>query len=295
VASVPTSSDLRTRFVSRWVQSRPSSEATLARGASLLLWLLIVLAGFGGLSALVRTTSGSSAKPSTAAASDAPEGQWIAAGFAERYIGAYLLAGNDGASLARYLGYTPELPPGARPAEIAAPVRAVEVTSAGDEYWSVVVSVGPPGQEWFWQAAVDASGDAPVAVGLPSAVAAPSEVEAIDLSVTLGPAPVDDPAVATVTGFLGAYLCGLGDLSRYLQPGVALTPTPAPLCTEVSVVRWGSRSEAAGGQTVVVDAVLGSGDGNPVWQATYTLSLASRDGRWEVAELLPAPPRDGDR
>lgn len=294
MASIPTTSDLRTRWGSRWSQSRPASEATLARGASLVLWALIVLAGFGGLSALIRTTSTSGETARPAAAGEAPDGRWAAAGFAERYVGAYLLAGSDGGTLASYLGYEPELPPDAKPAAVAAPVRTVEVTRAAEDYWSVVVAVGPPGQEWFWQAAVDASGNSPVAVGLPSAVAAPPDVERIDLDVTLGPAPADDPAVDTVVGFLGAYLCGSGELSRYLSPGLDLNATDPPMCTAVEVSRWGSQADGDTRLSVVVDAVLGSGDGNPVWQATYAIDLARRDGRWEVAELLPAPPRDGD-
>jgi hypothetical protein len=294
VASIPTTSDLRTRWGSRWSRSRPASEATLARGASMVLWALIILAGFGGLSALIRTTSPATETAAPANPDLGSDGRWVAAGFAERYVGAYLLAGSEGGTLVSYLGYTPELPPTAKPAAVAAPVRTVEITRAGEDYWSVVMAVGPPGQEWFWQASIDASGDSPVAVGLPSAVAAPPEVERIDLGVTLGPTPVDDPAVETVTGFLGAYLCGSGDLSRYLQPGLELTATTPPMCTEVEVSRWGAEAEGDARQSVVVDAVLGSGDGNPVWQATYTLELGRRDGRWEVAELLPAPPRDGD-
>ncbi|MGH9213850.1 MAG: conjugal transfer protein [Acidimicrobiales bacterium] len=275
-------------------QSVPASEATLARGASFALWGLVILAGVGGLSALVRSTasSGDTDAPPPAATTDA--GRWVAAGFAERYVGAYLLAGSEGTALAAYLGYEPELPATARPAAVAAPVRTVDVTAADDDYWSVVVAVGPPGQEWFWRAAVDATGDAPVAVGLPSAVAAPPEIERIDLDVNLGPMPADDPAAETVAGFLAAYLCGSGELSRYLSPGVDLTATNPAMCTEVELTRWGSQADGDTRQTVVVDAALGSGDGNPVWQATYAIELTRRDGRWEVAELLPAPPRDGD-
>lgn len=275
-------------------QSRPASEATLARAASIALWGLVILAGFGGLSALIRTTSSTSTDDDPAPTTAADDGRWVAAGFAERYVGAYLLAGSDSGPLAAYLGYEPELPATARPAAVAAPVRAVEVTSAGEDYWSVVVAVGPPGQEWFWRAAVDASGDGPVAVGLPAAVAAPPEVERVDIDVNLGPVPAEDAAADTVGGFLAAYLCGTGELSRYLSPGVDLAPTNPAICSEVELDRWGSRTESDSHQTVVVDATLGSGDGNPVWSATYAMELARRDGRWEVAELLPAPPRDED-
>ena len=294
MASIPTTSDVRARWGSRFTRTRPASEATLARGASLVLWALIILAGFGGLSALVRTTSNGGEAATPAPSTETNDGRWTAAGFAERYVGAYLLAGADGGLLTPYLGYSPELPAGAMPAAVAAPVRTVEVTRADDDYWSIVVAVGPPGEEWFWRAAVDTSGDAPVAVGLPAAVASPPEVERVDIDVTLGPTPTDDPAAETVAGFLGAYLCGAGDLSRYLSPGMDLAATNPPMCTEVDLTRWGSRTDDDLHQSVVVDATLGSGDGNPVWQATYALDLTKRDGRWEVAELLAAPPRNDD-
>jgi hypothetical protein len=287
VANIPSVTQLRR-------QTRPASEATLARGAAIVLWALVILAGFGGLSALVRTTSDTSSDDAAPQSSASDEGRWIAAGFAERYVGAYLLAGADGATLVPFLGYSPELPVDGQPAEIAAPIRTVSVERAASEYWAVTVSVGPPGQERFWRAAVDVSGKAPVAVGLPAVVAAPTEVERIQLDLTLGPTPTNDPSVDTVTGFLGAYLCGQGDLSRYLRPGLDLTPTTPPVCTELTLTRWGTRVDDPDHQTVVVDAALGAGEGTPTWHATYAAALARRDGRWEIAELLPAAPRDGD-
>jgi hypothetical protein len=294
VASIP-SMELRARG-SRWGRSRLVSETTLARATSALLWLLILLAAFGGVGALLRSTSASGTAEATAnPAEDIGGAQWVATGFAERYVSTYLLAGSEAGALVPFLGYTPELPASAKPATVAAPVRSIDITEVDDDYWSVTVAVGPPGHEGFWQVAVDARGPGPVAVGLPAAVAAPPATERIAIDVTMGPVPADDPAVETVTGFLAAYLCGQGDLSRYLRPGLTMHAADPPVCSEAQLSRWGSREDESGRQTVVVDALLSSGEGEPEWRTTYTTALALRDGRWEVAELLPAPPRDEDQ
>jgi hypothetical protein len=43
-----------------------------------------------------------------------------------------------------------------------------------------------------------------------------------------------------------------------------------------------------------VQLVTGSGETTTVQQSTYAASVTRRDGRWEIAELLPAPPRQQD-
>jgi hypothetical protein len=271
------------------------SDATLTRGTAVLLWILIALAALGGLSALLRSPSSGAddSGPSTAASSDA-QAQLIASGFAERYVTAYLQAGSDGSGLVPYLGYTPELPGTARATPVTAAVRTVDVAEAGDGYWAVTVVVGAPGAERFFRTAVDVDDDfAAVAVGLPAAVAAPPAAEREKLGVTLAQPPVDDPLVETVTGFLSAYLCGQGDLSRYLRPGTSLTAADPPVCQGIEIMRWGALADDADHQTVVVDAQLGSGANAHI--ATYSAAMTRRDGRWEIAELLPAPPRDSDQ
>jgi hypothetical protein len=280
----------------RWA---PASvpDAVLARAGAVALWVLVVVAALGGVLAWLR--SGSDETPAAATSDEraSTEAAWAAAGFAERYVSTYLLAGAEGSHLAPFLGYSPELPPSQQPSEIAAPARAVHIAEAGEDYWSVTIAIGPPGQERYWRAAVDTHGDTPVAVGLPAVVAGPpSEVDRADLSVTLSQPPVDDPLTETVTGFLSAYLCGSGDLSRYLRPGLDLTPTEPAVCGTVELVRWGISTDEGDERTVVVDAVLvsGTGDAASGQQATYAVDLVRRDGRWEVAELLPAPPREQD-
>lgn len=279
----------------------PVSDVAVARGSAALLWLLIFLAAMGGLAAWLRPASSSDdAEQTVAGETDAITGTAVvvAGGFAERYVTAYLEAGSDGALLAPFLGYAPRLPQNSGAVDLAAPVRSVAIEKADTDYWSVVVAVGWTGQERFWQVAVDMRDSRPNAVGLPAAVPAPappSEGSSLEVSVT--DVPLDDPVVESVTGFLDAYLCGAGELSRFLSPGTELTAADPALCSQVEVTGWGVVDEEdANTRTVVLDALL-DGDvaiddesGVSARVATYTLLLSSRDGRWEVSEVLPAPP-----
>lgn len=278
----------------RWAPS--VSDVTISRATAVVLWILILAAAVGGISALLRpSSSGSSEGAASAATPDQSQSRLVASGFAERYVTAYLEAGSDGSGLVPYLGYTPELPGTAAAGAVTAPVRTVDVAEAGDDYWAVTVVVGAPGEERFWRAAVDVDPESfdAVAVGLPAPVAAPAAAEREELAVTLATPPADDPLVETVNGFLAAYLCGQGDLSRYLRPGTSLTAADPAVCSEIEIVRWGALSEDEGHQTVVVEAQLGTGQNARI--ATYSAAMTRRDGRWEIAELLPAPPRDSDK
>jgi hypothetical protein len=284
---------LRVRFAPR----ATLSDATLTRAAAALLWVLIVVAAAGGVYAWARSPSGSTEEASPAdGAGMSDDSVWAATGFAERYVSAFLLAGPDGRSLAPFLGYSPELPPTQQPSAVVAPARVVGVEGTGDQYWAVTVAVGPPGQERYWRAAVDTTGSQPVAVGLPAAVPGPpAEVDRTELAVNLVQPPTDDPVAETVTGFLGAYLCGQGDLSRYLRPGLMLTAADPAVCNQVELVRWGSSGEDEARIVVAeVQLVSGADEAAVAQQSMYAARMAQRDGRWEVAELLPAPPRQQD-
>jgi hypothetical protein len=297
VANTPRTLAKTSALRARWGPTASLPDTVVARASAVLLWVLVVLAALGGLFAWLRSDGDAAPATRSSDAGGVTEAAWMAAGFAERYVSSYLLAGSDGASLSPFLGYRPELPPTQRPAEVAAPARAVDVRAAGEDYWAITVSVGPPGQERFWRTAVDTQHGHSVAVGLPSAVAGPpAEVQRADLAVTLTQPPADDPVAETMTGFLTAYLCGTGDLARYLRPDLELTAANPAVCTTVELSRWGTTSNEGDDRTVVVEALLvsGTGDAASVQQSTYAVDMVRRDGRWEVAELLPAPPREQD-
>jgi hypothetical protein len=289
----------QSRLLDRVLPPVNLSEPTLARLGAGLLWALVVLAGVAGITAWLRDPATSSDSAAVAGESTgAAEARWQATGLAERYVSAYLLAGNDGSSLAQFLGYTPDMPANSVPDDVVAPARAISVRPAGEEYWSVTVAVGPPGQERFWRAAVDTHGPLPVAVGLPTAVAGPYAVERRDLGVNLGEVPAEDARLETLTGFLGAYLCGSGDLGRYLAPGVVMAAASPSVCSEVDIRRWGVDAVDDTHQTVVLEALLyetepGADESTPR-QAMYTLSLEERDGRWEIADMPLGPPLEED-
>jgi hypothetical protein len=297
VANTPRTIARTSQLRARFQPGARLSDATVARAGAMLLWVLIVLAAVGGIYAWVRSPGDSGTTQSSSEAGADTDAVWAATGFAERYVSTYLLAGAEGRQLEPFLGYAPELPPTQQPAEVVAPARVVDVREAGESYWAITVAVGPPGQERYWRAAVDTHGGQPVAVGLPAAVAGPATaVDRTELGVNLAQPPADDPVAETMTGFLGAYLCGQADLSRYLRPGLTLTAAEPAICNEVQLTRWGVSDDEATTRTVVaeVQLVTGSGEAATVQQSTYAASVTRRDGRWEIAELLPAPPRQQD-
>lgn len=315
---------------------RPS-DATVSRIGATVLWVLVILAAYGGITALLGSGTDDAAAGAPSAPSTPTDGRWTAAGLAERYVTAYLLASN-GEELAPFLGYNPELPVVLEPVGQVGEVRTVSVaatdSSTGQaigepdgtdgtgaeaasgtdgessdatpgpetDYWSVTVAVTDQHRvddgddrvitESFWQVAVDTSGDQPVAVGLPAPVAAPATAEQADPAISLNEPSPDDPQVDSVEGFLAAYLCGAPDLDRYLQPGAELQPADPPICSRAEVLRWGVDTEIgeadAGAQIALAEVALTQGQ--RTHQATYSFMLAERDGRWEVADLLPAPP-----
>ncbi|MGW6362211.1 hypothetical protein ACWFR5_45370 [Streptomyces sp. NPDC055092] len=106
----------------------------------------------------------------------------------------------------------------------------------------------------------------------------------------------------TLSQFFGAYLSGSGELGRYISPGTRLSAVrPAPYrsatVTQVAVEAAFQDSDGDGrigapaGREqlrLVVDIKAARPDGiaRPL---SYALTLAGRDGRWEVASLDGTP------
>ena len=110
----------------------------------------------------------------------------------------------------------------------------------------------------------------------------------VDLTAPLG---------QTVGQFLTAYIAGSGDVSRYLTPGVELTPlTPSPYTSvRLSEIRAAGSDQPPA--TVPQDGtrtrVLALGTAVVTDQQTanvaYALTLTARAGRWEISAIDPAP------
>ncbi|MFG2526371.1 conjugal transfer protein, partial [Streptomyces sp. NPDC048527] len=246
-------------------------------------------------------------------------------GFAEMYVAAFLRAGEGSQNeLAAFYPRAADLELGGKPdavqvGQIAA-VRVQEV--APGRYWSVTVaarvlepmpknSAASGGEQplirmRFFQVPIEADrASGPLtALALPAEVAAPSGASSkAELAYgTPMPAQASDPAVDTLSAFFAAYLSGSGELGRYISPGTRLSPVrPAPYravtITQVAVERAfqdsdgdGQLGAPAGRERLrlVVDVKAARTDGiaRPL---SYALTLAGRDGRWEVAALDDTP------
>ncbi|MER5352585.1 hypothetical protein ABT093_19910 [Kitasatospora sp. NPDC002551] len=133
--------------------------------------------------------------------------------------------------------------------------------------------------------------DALVISAAPAQVAAPSSLSGPDPAVPDYGAQVGDGLLReTVTGYLSAYLTGVGDSSRYLAPGAAI-PAPGSTYTQVTLKALATTTSVlaspADGSVLVVQAVVQATDASGDWPLVYPLRLVARAGRWEVSALAP--------
>lgn len=281
-------------------QGAPLSEETTARLLATVLWLVVGIAAVGGAVAWLRPSPAPVSAPPVAG-DDRPVGEaWVAAVAAERFIGAYLTPGPETADrLASLLGYAPELPSGGDDAVAGAAgsVRTIGLEPVGEGYWAATVEVaGDDGGQRFWRVGVTVDGGVAGIVSLPTPVVRPGDPVEAQLAAPLQPVPPhpaeegDAGLVEAVEGFLAAYGCGQGDVGRWLAPETTIEALDPPVCEAVALERWGTTpaGDRAGSVTVVVEALLKTSAGER--RVTFSLLVVERDGRWEVAELLPAPP-----
>ena len=269
------------------------------------LWLLVVSGpiaatvlafGVGGLDSRI---DGLSRRPAPVSVADSAGAE----GFAELYVAAVLAADADTAEGLSGIVELPvggalgggwfasrtvslgaeELAPGYFAVTVAVEVVAENSDSQTEPGW---VAVGTR----FYTVGVVESGSGWVATGLPTLVARPAGPPPPELLVMrmdgLDAFPELERAVAA---FLAAYLTGVGDLARYTVPGSSLVAVePAPFVT-VEITRAGSATSTDGTQHVaaLVRATDAAGHSQVL---EYSLVVSQREGRWEVAELLPAAP-----
>lgn len=267
------------------------SEETRVRCAAAVLWLLIAIAALGGVVGLVRPAPAPAGRQDGGDSSAVTVSEaWAAGGFGVRAVSAYLAPQESGESedaFGAFMG--DELAGTEREAPAGPPVAVAEVDRVGVGYWAVTVAAGEAGREQFWRVGVASRNGRLVATGHPTPVPATPVGERPDLAVASWEAPpTDDPRVETVTGWMAAYACGQGDVSRWLAPSVRLDAVTPPLCSEARLERWGTQPDGDDRVVVVTEAVLDPGALEQ--RVTFALALRRRDGRWEVTELLPAPP-----
>lgn len=166
--------------------------------------------------------------------------------------------------------------------------------------WSVRVAVTVTDQRKttvrrFFQVPVTLSGGAVTALTLPAPVAGPPIGAGTDLGYQVQVAS-SGPVASTVTQFLGAYLAGSGDVTRYVSPGVqvaAITPAPyssvrvTDLRCDLNIDTTATPKDGARLQ-LLVGADASVTDKQAV-SVAYALTLSARAGRWEVSAIDPSP------
>jgi hypothetical protein len=174
----------------------------------------------------------------------------------------------------------------------------VQTVSLGAEevepgYYAVTVAAGRAGdtssQVDFYVLGVVSTSSGWAVSGPPALIAGPRYTEAPEVGAGMRSLPPATGLKAAVAGFLSAFLIGDGELARYTSPGsslVAVSPWPF---SGIEVTEAASTPLQPDSQLVVVD-VEGTRASGHIEVLEYWLLVEERDGRWEVADLLPAPP-----
>lgn len=255
------------------------------------LWILIALAGAGGLRALVWGGTQAAAPGSKAVPTAASAG---IAGFAEMYVAAYLEAGaGQEHALRPYYPETVDLHDVTPSGRYAARTAAVASSESAPGYWAVTVGAEVlvaaqggyvrAGTHYYRVGVMSASGPL-VATSLPAEVPAPTPTSLPPLGLGHLSAPSGDAPTTAVAHFFDAYLAGQGN------PGPGLSPvTPPPF---VSVALMGiavGPSDHSGVRTVRAE-VAGTDARGLKAILDYSLQIADPSGGWVVTAVLPAAP-----
>ncbi|MER6075479.1 conjugal transfer protein [Streptomyces sp. NPDC001817] len=310
-----------------WVTVSPGAVANVSAVLRWGAWLLLIAGPLLAVAAFLRPVAAAGAPAPAPKSSVVVRDTSGPAGFAQLYVAAYVEAGKGTeASLAPYYPLMRDISLQAEPgAQHADRLAAVRVTQASPGYWSVTVAAlvipssknGAASGQTTQGGSQDEAGAGPVlryfqvpvkaagtgggyeAAALPAEVAAPAtggEAPQLDYGAPV-PADTHDPAVATISEFLAAYLTGGGELDRYLSPGTSLVAvSPAPY-TKVSVTQLAEQGGDFAANAPVTEGarrellvdVAATGTDGQVRPLTYALALKARAGRWEIAAVDAAP------
>ncbi|MEU6653370.1 conjugal transfer protein [Streptomyces sp. NPDC046900] len=299
--------------------SRSEAAAPMAAGARLeamrhrvrlsrvAVWTVIAAGPMALVVAVASTPATVAAAPSakptavrTASAADP-------GGYAQVFLGAWLRSSaNDAttaqARLAQSMAPDVELPDPASDAQSAPEsVTAVRSAQHGVGAWAVTVAaqyVDGSVRYYTVPVAADSASSSFTVTGAPGVVAGPARAE-VSKSAYGVSVPEGDLSLA-IGEFLAAYLTGVGEVDRYLAPGMKLTAvSPAPY-TAVTVQQVSAVEEAAAAATVPGDgtavrvlARVEAQDAGGRWPLAYELTLKARSSRWEVAALGFGIAQDG--
>ncbi|MEV5879393.1 conjugal transfer protein [Streptomyces sp. NPDC052101] len=310
-----------------WVTVSPGAVANVSAVLRWGAWLLLIAGPLLAVAAFLRPVASVGAPAPAPKASVVVRDTAGPAGFAQLYVAAYVEAGKGTeASLAPYYPLMRDISLQAEPGvQHAERLAAVRVMQASPGYWSVTVaalvtssskasatsdqtaqgggqdeaSAGPVLRYFQVPVQTAGTGGGYEASALPAEVAAPATSGAMPQLDYGTPVPADthDPAVATISEFLAAYLTGGGELDRYLSPGTELTSvSPAPY-TKAAVTQLAEQGgdftanapAAEGARRELLVDVAATGADRQVRPLTYALALKARAGRWEIAAVDAAP------
>ncbi len=272
-------------------------QARLARVASVALWTLVGLAAVGGIAGVLSATRGDDAGRAaslTQAASTSPSAE----GFAELYVMTWLSAGEGEEDQLLSFSTDPVSFQGRKPDTFR--VRWAGTVGARliePNYWSITVAADveqASGRGYesvgvrYYQVPVLAGDDGLVVTSLPSQVPAPARSERPPLDLTADSPLLAGEVADTIERFFAAYLTEQGDVERYLRPGAQVRAVePAPFVE--TKIAAGNLREMGNSASAAVQ-VTGKDAAGQTTTTAYALQLQRRDGRWEVAEILAAPP-----
>lgn len=280
--------------------------ARMHRQVRLGRWGVWAALACGPLALAVASLPSSAAK---AAASPAPSSSTVRtpaaadpSGYAELFLAAWLrsTAADETSAQARLVQALAPSVPLPRPAgaqSVLEHATAVRSAHGEDGQWSVTVAAQYADFSVRYFAvpvASDTSGASFAVTGAPGQVAGPAPVRASQSPYGVALPPKGTLAL-TVAEFLRAYLTGVGEVERYLAPGVRLAALSGTSYSDLQVEQAAAMDEAASAPSVPADGTrvrvrvqIKARDKAGAWPLAYEVTLAARAGRWEVASMPTA-------
>lgn len=124
---------------------------------------------------------------------------------------------------------------------------------------------------------------------MPVPPALPDDTHVLDVAPS--DAEPGDPITEVVDGFLRAMLTGDGDPTRYLAPGVSMTPADPPPFVDVRVEQIVSEPLSDDTEIWILAHVVATTPGGVERRFTYDLYAVAAVDRWEIVALSGVPTR----
>jgi hypothetical protein len=129
-----------------------------------------------------------------------------------------------------------------------------------------------------------------VVVSEPALVPAPAAAkDRVTLAGTLRAPDLGDPAVETTTAFLTALLSGDPSVGRWTAPGVELTPAVGQGTFDRVTVERAAVTRLGDDTRRVLVTVTARTTNDASLRLVYEVTVAARDGRWEITSISGAP------